>query len=63
MTKRTLPRKRTEHSPRPLFDLRLLVLLTLAGLLVWLAVVHPALATAIGLGLSALFVLHRLVDR
>jgi hypothetical protein len=63
MTKRIVPRKRSPHSPDSLFDLRLLVLLALAGLLVWLAVVRPAVAAPIGLGLSALYVLHRIVGR
>lgn len=63
MTNGRLPRARGEHSPKPLLDLRFLVLLSLSGLMVWLAVVRPLLAGAIGLGLSVLYVLHRLVGR
>jgi hypothetical protein len=63
MTKRRLPRVRGERSPQPLLDLRLLVVASVAGLIVWLAIVRPAAATAIALGLSTLYVLHRIVGR
>ena len=45
----------------PLLDLRLLVLLAIAGLIVWLGIVHPAIAAAVAAGLSVLYVLHRIV--
>lgn len=63
MTKNRLTRVRRESSSQSLIDLRLLVLLGMAGLMVWLAIVHPAVAAAVGLGLSTIFVLHRLVGR
>lgn len=63
MTQVRLPRNNDPNSPPPLLDLRLLVLLLIAGLIVWLAVVNPAVAAAVGLGLSALYVLHRMVGR
>jgi hypothetical protein len=63
MTKRRLPRVRDEHSPQPLLDLRLFVLVSVAGLIVWLAIIRPAAATAIALGLSTLYLLHRIVGR
>jgi hypothetical protein len=40
----------------------LIVPLIVAGLLTWLALVNPASATAIGLGLSALYLMYRLND-
>jgi hypothetical protein len=46
-----------------LLDLRLLVLVVVAGLVVWLEIVNPAIATAVGLGLTVLYVLHRIVGR
>jgi hypothetical protein len=63
VTRSRLPRGRAEDSPQSLIDLRFLVLLVVAGLIVWLAFVHPAAAAAVGLGLSTLYVLHRLVGR
>lgn len=63
MTKNRLTRARRESGSPSLIDLRLLVLLGFAGLMVWLAIVHPAIAAAAGLGLSTIYVLHRLVGR
>ncbi len=63
MSNRTVPRERGEHSPQHLFDLRLLVLVVVAGGISWLAFTRPALATAIGVGLATLYALHRLVGR
>lgn len=63
MTKRRVPRKETEHSTQNLFDLRLFVLVTVAGMITWLAFTRPALATAIGVGLGTLYALHRMVGR
>jgi hypothetical protein len=48
---------------KQLFDVRVLVLIGASGGIVWLAIVRPAVATAIGLGLTVLYVMHRLVDR
>jgi len=63
VTKGRLPRARAERGTQALIDLRLLVLLCVTGLIVWLALVHPAVAAAVALGLSALYALHRLVGR
>jgi hypothetical protein len=63
MTNRRVPRSPGEHSPKPLFDLRLLVLAGAAGLIVWLGLTRPAAATAVGLGVTVLYMLHRLVGR
>ncbi len=63
MTKSRLPLERGEKSPRPLIELRVLVLTSASGTIVWLALVHPAVATAIGLGLTVLYLMHRLVGR
>jgi hypothetical protein len=61
MTKARVPRKRGEHSPQHLLDLRLFVLVVVAGVVTWLAFTNPALATAIGFGLATLYALHRLI--
>lgn len=63
MTNRRLPRKRGEHSPQHLVDLRLFVLVGAAGVITWLAFTRPVIATAISAGLGTLYVLHRLVGR
>ena len=63
MTRSRLPRRPAVHSPKPLIDLRVLVLLAIAGAIGWLAVVRPAVAAAVGLGLSSLYLLHRMVGR
>jgi hypothetical protein len=63
MTKGRVPRKRDEHSPQHLLDLRLFILVGAGGAITWLALTRPALATAISAGLVALYALHRLVGR
>jgi len=63
MTRGRVPRDRGEHSPQHLFDLRLFVLVAVAGGITWLAFTRPAIATAIGIGVTTLYALHRLVGR
>lgn len=63
MTQHRLPRNNGTNSPPPLLNLRLLVLVLVAGLLGWLAFVNPTVAGAVGVGLTTLYLLHRLVGR
>lgn len=63
MTKGRLPRAPRKHDPQSFIDLRVLVLLCVAALTGWLAVVRPAIAAAIALGLTVLYLLHRMVGR
>ncbi|HWH01861.1 MAG TPA: hypothetical protein VNV66_21680 [Pilimelia sp.] len=48
------------NGPPPVLDLRLLVLLSLTGFVVWLSLTEPTLASAMVLGLSVLFLLHQM---
>ena len=62
MTDTRLRQTGGEHSPPPHRNLKLIVPLIVAGLLTWLALINTASATAIGLGLSALYLMYRLND-
>ncbi len=49
--------------PSPPLDVRLVVLLALAGFATWLAFVNPAAAVAVGFGLTVLYTLHLMTKR
>ncbi len=62
MTDTRLRQTGGEHSPPPHRNLKLIVPLILASVLVWLALISPNTVPAIGLGISALYLLYRMDD-
>ncbi|SCG13988.1 hypothetical protein GA0070610_0180 [Micromonospora echinofusca] len=56
-------KKAAAPEPSAPLDVRLVVLLALAGLAAWLAFVNPAAAVAVGFGLTVLYTLHLMTKR